>query len=76
VQGRVLVAVRSLAAWEEITFDYNTTEYWMANPFVCRCGHCRGRKIGGFGRLSRAEQERLRPNLAPHLRRLLDRPAD
>jgi len=76
VEGRVLVAVRPLAAWEEITFDYNTTEYRMASPFVCRCGHCGGRKIGGFGRLSRAEQERLRPNLAPHLRRRLDRSAD
>jgi len=73
VEGRSLLAVRSLATWEEITFDYNTTEYEMASPFVCRCGHCGGRKIGGFGLLSRAEQERLRPNLAPHLRRRLDR---
>lgn len=75
VEGRVLVALRSLAAWDEITFDYNTTEYRMASPFVCRCGHCGGRTIAGFGRLSRTEQERLRPNLAPHLRRRLDRPA-
>jgi hypothetical protein len=72
VEGRALLALRDLAAWEEVTFDYNTTEYRMASPFVCRCGHCGGRKIGGFARLARAEQERLRPNLAPHLRRRLD----
>jgi hypothetical protein len=75
VEGRALLAARALAPWEEITFDYNTTEEAMASPFACRCGHCDGRRIGGFSNLTRAEQERLRPNLAPHLRRRLDSPA-
>jgi SET domain len=74
VQGRELLATRSISAWEEVTFDYNTTEEAMASPFVCRCGHCGGRTIGGFGLLSPADQERLRPNLAPHLLRRLVRP--
>ncbi len=76
VEGRKILALRSLVPWEEITFDYNTTEERMATPFKCRCGHCGGRTIGGFGRLARADQERLAPNLAPHLRRRLDRPSD
>jgi hypothetical protein len=75
VEGRKLLAARAIAPWEEITFDYNTTEDDMASPFTCRCGHCDGRRIGGFSNLTRAEQERLRPNLAPHLRRRLDSPA-
>src|SRR5882672_250326 len=73
VEGRQLLAVRSLTPWDEITFDYNTTESEMATPFRCRCGHCGGSRIGGFARLTRADQQRLAPNLAPHLRRRLER---
>lgn len=76
VEGRKLLAVRALAPWEEITFDYNTTEDSMATPFKCRCGHCGGRMIGGFSRLTRAGQRRLAPNLAPHLRRRLEHKDD
>lgn len=48
VQGQiVVVARRSIAAGEELLFDYETMET-SAEPFVCRCGaaHCRG-KIDG-----------------------------
>lgn len=42
--GLNLVATRPIAAAEQITFDYDTTEYDMASPFECRCGsdECRG----------------------------------
>lgn len=33
-----LVAVRAIEATEQITFDYNTTEYDLASPFECHCG--------------------------------------
>ena len=37
--GRMLVlAARAIAAGEEMTFFYPSTEWEMACPFVCRCG--------------------------------------
>lgn len=69
IVGRTVLAVRPITPGEEITFNYNTTEYLMACPFSCWCGapNCAG-EIGGFGRLDPAAQERLRPLLAAHLR--------
>lgn len=71
--GTEVVARRSIEPLEEITFDYDTTEYDMAEPFDCRCGAqcCRGR-IRGFRHLDPKHRERLRPRLAPYLVRLLD----
>ena len=36
-ENRKLVAIREIKASEEITFDYNTTEYDLATPFECHC---------------------------------------
>lgn len=47
VSGRELIATRPVAAGDEVTFDYNTTEGELAEPFACRCGHCGGRTIRG-----------------------------
>jgi hypothetical protein len=75
VRGRDLVAIRPVRLGDEVTFDYNTTEYEMASPFVCRCGACAGRTIGGFRHLTTEEQRRLWPHLPAYLRRHLeDRP--
>jgi len=71
IRGRTVVAIRPIARDDEVTFDYNTTELAMASPFVCRCGHCGGRTVGGFAHLPTAERERLRTTLAPHLLRRL-----
>ncbi|MCX6359935.1 MAG: SET domain-containing protein-lysine N-methyltransferase [Armatimonadetes bacterium] len=70
--GPDLVALRDIAADEQVTFNYNTTEVEMASPFACRCGaaDCAG-TIRGFRHLSRPEQERLRPLLPDHLLELL-----
>ena len=35
--NRNLVAIREIKASEQITFDYNTTEYDLATPFECQC---------------------------------------
>jgi hypothetical protein len=67
LRGREFVALRPIEPGEEVTFDYNTTEYEMAEPFTCECGTCGGRTIGGFARLSPAEREKLAPYIAPHL---------
>lgn len=73
IRGRVMIAVKPLERWQEITFHYNTTEYELAEPFGCQCGsrNCAGR-IRGFRFVPRAERQRLRPWLADHLRTMLD----
>lgn len=70
VRGREVVALRPLAPFEEVTFDYATTEASMATPFRCRCGapSCGGREIRGFLHLPPDEQRRRLPHLAPWLR--------
>lgn len=73
LRGQEVYAERSIAAWEEITFNYNTTEYEMAEAFACQCGsaRCLG-KVQGFKSLSSAERQALRPWLAPYLLRYLE----
>lgn len=75
VRGLDVVALRAIDPWEELTFNYNTTEYEMAEPFECRCGAsgC-GRRIRGFKYLSAGERERLRGQLSEHLLRRLEAP--
>lgn len=41
IEGRSLRALRDIAAGEGVTFDYNTTEWEMAEPFACHCGSAR-----------------------------------
>lgn len=68
LEGLHLVALRPIRRWEEITFDYNTTEFEMSTPFACNCGHCDGAVIRGFKFLTLDQQRRLYPRLAAHLR--------
>lgn len=67
LMGRKLVAIRAIAAGEEITFNYNCNEYAMDSPFRCRCGHCGGAQIRGYRYLSAAEREKLGPYVAAHV---------
>ena len=69
-----VVAIRLILPGEELTFNYNTTELDMAEPFTCQCGSpiCVG-QVRGFKHLSAIEKERLRPFLAPHLVHHLER---
>lgn len=75
--GRNLVAVRAIARGEPITFDYNTTEYEMATPFLCRCGApgCDGRRIAGYRHLSPAEKAAIQSLLSDALRARVAREA-
>jgi hypothetical protein len=57
--GAVILAIRDIAAHDEITFDYST---YLNNPherIVCRCGtkSCRG-VIGNFATLPTTLQQR------------------
>lgn len=72
--GLNLVALRPIRQWEEVTFDYNTTEYEMSTPFACNCGHCNRTMIRGFRFLPTDQQRRLYPRLAAHLRRKVPAP--
>lgn len=65
------VAIRNIEKNEEITFNYNTTEWDMkkyGDDFECHCGcrNCVGR-VKGLKYLTRAEQQRLKPFLLPFL---------
>lgn len=71
IEGTTVIALTSIAPWEPILFNYNTTEWDLAEPFRCACGalDCLG-EIRGFRNLPPEEQERLAPLVAPHIRRL------
>ena len=68
VARRALIAIKPIAAGEEITFDYNTTEYEIASPFHCRCGHCDGSEIRGLLFLSQDQRKQREHLLAEYLR--------
>lgn len=69
LKGDTLVALRELPEGAEITFDYNTTEWDLANPFACACGSavCVG-TVRGFAHLDGAARQRLYPYLAEYLK--------
>jgi hypothetical protein len=68
VVDRAMVSIRGIRAGEEITFDYDTTEYDMASPFECHCENpgCRG-MIRGYKHLGPRERERLAACVNPSL---------
>lgn len=41
IRDREAIALRDIVPGEAITFDYNTTEDDMAEPFACHCGSAR-----------------------------------
>jgi hypothetical protein len=67
VEGRRLVALRDLAAGEELTFDYNATEWSMAEPFACACGACGGSVVRGFAHLDAVARAQRSGWIAEHL---------
>jgi hypothetical protein len=71
ITGEDVVALCDIEPGVALTFNYNTTEWNMAEPFRCHCGssQCLG-TIRGFKHLTAAQRERLHPHAAPHLLRL------
>ncbi|MEV6238314.1 SET domain-containing protein-lysine N-methyltransferase [Lentzea sp. NPDC051838] len=68
VRQHAVMALKPVDIGQDITFNYNTTEFDMAEPFACRCGsgRCTGR-VQGFRHLPGEERRRLKPWLAAHL---------
>ena len=69
IRDREVIAVRDIAPGDRVTFNYNTTEYDMAESFRCHCGsaRCVG-VVRGARHLTRAQRARLAPWLADYLR--------
>ena len=65
-----VVARRDIAAGEVLSFDYNCTEWEMANPFV---DDKTGKTVGGCKRLTHEEKERMleTDGIARHIRELI-----
>lgn len=65
------IAIKNIRKNEEITYNYNTTEYDMrknGDDFKCECGskNCLGR-VKGFKHLTRAQKMKLKPYLTSFL---------
>ncbi len=73
IRGRDVVAIRPILPMQDITFDYDATEYDMAEPFDCQCHtHSCRKRIRGFKHLETSARERLTAQLSPYLLRHLD----
>jgi transcriptional regulator with XRE-family HTH domain len=68
LRGRSLIALQDVSAGAEVTFDYNTTEWDMANPFPCWCGQatCVG-LVRGYRWLDEDARRLRREAAAAHL---------
>lgn len=69
IEGMELFAIEAMLPWEQITFDYNTTELLLATPFTCRCGaaECVG-EVRGYVSLSERQRALRGERIASHLR--------
>lgn len=61
-----LVCCEPIERGDPITFNYNTTEFELSEPFSCSCGapSCLG-WIRGYRHLEKKERDRLGPWLSP-----------
>lgn len=71
IPNRVVIARLPIGAGDELRFDYNSTEWKLAEPFVCNCGAptCVGVAMG-FAYLSLERQQVMVRDAAPHIRTL------
>ncbi len=69
ILDREVIALRDIAPLEGVTFDYNTTEWDMAEPFRCLCGapSCVG-TVRGARHLTPAQRARVEALLPDYLR--------
>ncbi len=69
IRDREVIALRDLAEGDGVTFNYNTTESDMAEPFRCQCGsvHCVG-EVRGARHLTRAQRAQVARWLPAYLR--------
>lgn len=70
-----LVALKGIQKGEEITFDYDTTDYDNKElSFECKCSaeNCR-KKIMGFRYLSRRQKKLLEKHALPYMKRIFEK---
>lgn len=69
IRDREVIAIRDIAEGDGVTFNYNTTEYDMADPFQCHCGseRCVG-TVRGARHLTPEQRAQLAPWLSGYLR--------
>jgi hypothetical protein len=65
--GHSLIAVAPIPTGAEVVFNYETTEWDMAEPFTCGCDHCGGRHVRGARHLGDEERAELRALMRPRL---------
>lgn len=68
IRDRAYIALRNIQPGDDITFDYETTEVDMAEPFTCGCQSetCRG-IIRGYVHLSASQHGALANQTASYL---------
>lgn len=66
-----MVAIELIRPGDQLTFNYLTTEWEMAEAFDCACGdpQCFGR-IAGYRHLDAEARDRLAGDRVPHIHRL------
>ena len=60
---------KPIAEGEPFSFNYNTSEWEMADPFECQCGqpNCCGR-VAGYSKLGSRQQRAIAADLSPFVR--------
>eukprot|EP00924_Labyrinthula_sp_SR-Ha-C_P008318 snap_masked-scaffold_11-processed-gene-9.30-mRNA-1 protein AED:0.04 eAED:0.04 QI:0/-1/0/1/-1/1/1/0/173 len=57
------IILKDVKEGEELSFNYNCTEWDMNSPFVCQCAKCQGRKmVQGFKHLEDEEKVEMLEN--------------
>jgi|GEM_PF-1462816 len=68
-KGASFVVTEDVAAGEDLTFNYNTTEWDMNSPFTCQCAACKQKGfptvVRGFKHLSLEERSRIADEASP-----------
>ncbi len=66
-----VVTIRNISQGEDITFNYNTTEWVLTSPFDCNCKSesCVGRVLG-YESLNPQQRDEIAEITAPHIRRM------
>jgi hypothetical protein len=73
LRGLSFQATRDIEEGEEITFNYNHSEWDMATPFQCNCNspHC-FQTIAGLKNVTPDQLEKLKEHAAPFLLKRLE----
>jgi len=69
IKNKQLIAITDISPKSELTFNYNTTEYKISNPFKCNCSHKNCRKeINGYKYLTEEQKIEISDFTAPYLK--------